>query len=52
MSDLPNADETRREFLQTGVAATAAVALGGTAAGAGARSRAKGSRRGRSARPA
>ena len=31
MSDLPNADETRREFLQTGAAATAAVALGGTA---------------------
>jgi len=28
MSDLPNADETRREFLQAGVASTAAVALG------------------------
>ena len=33
MSDLPNADETRREFLQTGVAATAAAALGGAATG-------------------
>ncbi len=32
MSDLPN-DETRRDFLQTGVAATAAVALTGAAAG-------------------
>src|SRR5436190_5366234 len=31
MSDLP-ADETRREFLATGVAATAATALGGVAA--------------------
>ena len=51
MSDLPNSDETRREFLQTGAAATAAVALGGTAT-AKTRSRAKASRRGRSARPA
>ncbi|MBN9522244.1 aldo/keto reductase [bacterium] len=32
MSDLPN-DETRRDFLQTGVAATAAAALTGAAAG-------------------
>jgi predicted aldo/keto reductase-like oxidoreductase len=31
MSDLPNADETRREFLQTGVAATAAATFGGVA---------------------
>jgi predicted aldo/keto reductase-like oxidoreductase len=29
MSDLPINDETRREFLQTGVAATAAAAVGG-----------------------
>src|SRR5436190_3167785 len=33
MSDTPNTDETRREFLQTAGAATAAAALGTTAAG-------------------
>jgi predicted aldo/keto reductase-like oxidoreductase len=32
MSDLPAGDETRREFLQTAGAATAAISLGGTAA--------------------